>query len=81
MSYNKALITGLLREKYQYDGVVCTDWGLVTDAETAASGVWPTRTWGAEYLGEIERMKKILDAGLKNRRIPRNPPFGGCLNP
>ena len=32
MSFNKAIITGLLREKYQYDGVVCTDWGLITDA-------------------------------------------------
>ena len=31
MSFNKAIITGLLREKYRYDGVVCTDWGLITD--------------------------------------------------
>src|SRR5580692_2458070 len=32
-SYNKEIITGLLRNKYHYDGVVCTDWGLVTDAK------------------------------------------------
>jgi beta-glucosidase len=31
MSFNKAIITSLLREKYQYDGVICTDWGLITD--------------------------------------------------
>jgi len=30
--YNKDIITGLLREKYGFDGVVCADWGLV--------GVW-----------------------------------------
>ncbi|NQU88279.1 MAG: glycoside hydrolase family 3 protein, partial [Mariniphaga sp.] len=28
--YNKEIITGLLREKYQFDGIVCTDWGLVS---------------------------------------------------
>jgi len=31
MSYNKMIITTLLREKYKYDKVVCTDWGLITD--------------------------------------------------
>ena len=33
MSFNKAIITGLLREKYGYDGVVCTDWGLITGVQ------------------------------------------------
>ena len=65
MSYNKAIITGLLREKYHYDGVVCTDWGLVTDKQLTESGViWPARAWGVEHLSEIERVKKILDAGV-----------------
>ena len=27
------VVTGLLRERYGFDGVVCTDWGLVTDAQ------------------------------------------------
>lgn len=27
MSFNKAIKTGLLREKCGYDSVVCTDWG------------------------------------------------------
>ena len=30
--FNKDVITGLLREKYGFDGVVCTDWGLLTSA-------------------------------------------------
>jgi ABC-type transport system involved in Fe-S cluster assembly fused permease/ATPase subunit len=29
----KDVIAGLLREKYGFDGVVCTDWGLLTDTE------------------------------------------------
>ena len=38
--FNHDVITGLLRGRYGFDGVVCTDWGLVTDArcQTARSG-------------------------------------------
>ena len=65
MSYNKAIITGLLRGKYQYEGVVCTDWGLVTDQEIAETDIiWPARAWGVEHLSEIERVQKILAAGV-----------------
>ncbi|MGC9358403.1 MAG: glycoside hydrolase family 3 protein, partial [Anaerolineae bacterium] len=63
MSFNKSIITGLLREKYQYDGVVCTDWGLITDIRMPET-VWPARAWGVEHLSEIERVKKALDAGV-----------------
>lgn len=63
MAYNKAIITGLLRERYGYDGVVCTDWGLITDAQMG--GVhWPARAWGVEHLSERARVKKVLDAGV-----------------
>ncbi len=62
MAYNRAIITGLLREKYGYDGVVCTDWGLVTD-EAVPGTVWPARAWGVEHLDRLARVKKVLDAG------------------
>ncbi len=63
MSYNKDIVTGLLRNKYHYDGVVCTDWGLVTDANMGGV-VWPARAWGVESLSPEDRVKKILDAGV-----------------
>jgi len=63
MSFNKAIITGLLREKYQYDGVICTDWGLITDAHLPDT-VWPARAWGVEHLSEAERVRKALEAGV-----------------
>ncbi len=63
MSFNKAIITGLLRGKYQYDGVVCTDWGVITDT-VLPEAVWPARAWGVEHLSEVERVKKALDAGV-----------------
>ncbi len=63
MSFNKAIITGLLREKYHYDGVVCTDWGLITDVHFPDS-VWPARAWGVEGLSEAERVLKAINAGV-----------------
>ena len=63
MSFNKAIITGLLREKYQFDGVICTDWGLITDAHMFNT-IWPARAWGVEHLSGVERVKKALDAGV-----------------
>jgi beta-glucosidase len=62
-SYNKEIITDLLRNKYKYDGVVCTDWGLVTDAHIGAM-VWPARAWGVEQLSVEQRVQKIIDAGV-----------------
>lgn len=62
-AYNKAIITGLLRDKYKYDGVVCTDWGLITDVNMGTT-IWPARAWGVEHLSEEDRVKKIVDAGV-----------------
>lgn len=62
-AFNKAIITGLLRDKYHYDGVVCTDWGLITDANLGAT-VWPARAWGVEKLSHEQRVKKVIDAGV-----------------
>ncbi len=72
MSYNKAIITGLLREKYRYDGVICTDWGLITDVHFP-DAVWPARAWGVEHLSEVERVHKALTAGVDQ--------FGGESRP
>jgi beta-glucosidase len=63
MSFNKAIITGLLREKYQFNGVVCTDWGLITDVHMPGA-VWPARAWGVEHLSYAERVLKAIDAGV-----------------
>ncbi|MCY1295966.1 Beta-glucosidase BoGH3B [compost metagenome] len=61
--FNKSIITGLLRERYGFNGIVCTDWGLLTDAEVEGEP-FPARAWGVEHLSPKERMKKALDAGI-----------------
>jgi len=63
MSFNKDIITGLLRNTYHFDGVVCTDWGLITD-ETVMGALWPARAWGVEKLSAEDRVTKIIDAGV-----------------
>jgi beta-glucosidase len=66
--YNKEIITDLLRDKYGFDGVVCTDWGLVSD-----SWAKPAAAHGVEHLSEVQRAGKILNAGCDM--------FGGEANP
>lgn len=62
--FNRQIITGLLRERLGYDGVVCSDWGLVTDAQARdGSRRLPARAWGAEELTPRERVRRIVEAG------------------
>lgn len=60
--YNRQVITGILRDELGFDGVVCTDWGLISDSQL--DGRWlPARAWGAEHLTREQRAAKILAAG------------------
>jgi beta-glucosidase len=61
--FNKDVVTGLLRKRYAFDGIVCTDWGLLTDAEIKGEP-FPARSWGVEHLSIPEKARKILDAGV-----------------
>ncbi|KAH0005838.1 glycosyl hydrolase family 3 N terminal domain-containing protein, partial [Aureobasidium melanogenum] len=61
--FNKPVITGLLREELGFDGIVVSDWGLITDAEIMGV-VESARAWGVENTTELERAKMVLDAGV-----------------
>jgi beta-glucosidase-like glycosyl hydrolase len=60
--FNRQIVTGLLRERLGFDGVVVTDWELVND-NIVGDQVLPARAWGVEHLDALGRMEKILDAG------------------
>ncbi|KJL28790.1 Periplasmic beta-glucosidase precursor [Microbacterium oxydans] len=60
--YNRQILTGLLREKLGFDGVILTDWELVND-NYVGEQVLPARAWGVEHLDARGRMLKILEAG------------------
>lgn len=61
--FNKSVITGLARERYGFDGIVCTDWGLLSDAQIMGEP-FPARAWGVEHLSVAERMAKVIEAGV-----------------
>ncbi|MDF1575292.1 MAG: glycoside hydrolase family 3 N-terminal domain-containing protein [Bacteroidales bacterium] len=60
-AYNKYIITDLLRDKYRYDGVVCTDWGVTGDVSSVEE--FSGKSWGVETLSVAERHYKVIEAG------------------
>ncbi len=60
--YNKGVITGLLREELGFQGIVCTDWAIVTDGVLLGEDM-PARAWGVEHLDALSRVEKIINAG------------------
>lgn len=68
--FNKGVLTDLLRDRLGFEGIVCTDWGLLTDVRIFGAEM-PARAWGIEHLSRPERMLKAIDAGVDQ--------FGGEL--
>ena len=60
--FNRTIITTLLRDQLGYDGVVCTDWGLITDQQVAGLP-FPARAWGMEQLDRSQRVARVIEAG------------------
>tara|TARA_Y100000748_G_scaffold108607_1_gene90918 strand:+ start:151 stop:2073 length:1923 start_codon:yes stop_codon:yes gene_type:complete len=53
MAFNKYIITDLLREDIGFNGVVCSDWGIITG-----------RHWGVDDLSIEQRYEKSINAGI-----------------
>ncbi len=71
-SFNKEVVTGVLRRQLGFDGVVCADWGVLTDAWFRGQAR-PARAWGLERLTPAQRAAAALDAGIDQ--------FGGEARP
>lgn len=50
--FNKGVVTDLLKEELGFEGIVVSDWGIITD-----------RAWGLEDETELERTRRAIDAG------------------
>ena len=61
-NFSKYIITDLLREKYGYDGVVCTDWNITYDNASVES--FDGKCWGVEGLTVAERHYEVIKAGV-----------------
>ena len=53
MGFNRNVLTDLLRDELAFEGVVCSDWGIISG-----------RPWGVENLSESERYEKAILAGV-----------------
>ncbi len=68
--YNRSVITGILRDQLHFDGIVCTDWGLVSgvtdlgDIGIDLGEIVAAKAWGVEHLSREERVLKIVQAGV-----------------
>ena len=72
MSFNKEIITEKLRKEQGYEGVVCTDWGIIMGFSFLGKEIVEGKYWGVEDLTIIERIKKVIDADVDQ--------FGGNMN-
>lgn len=74
-AYSRYLITDLLRQKYQYDEVVCTDWCITADEPSNVVDILSgDQSWGVEADFTVaERHLKLLLAGVDQ--------FGGNKDP
>lgn len=70
-SYSEYLIKDLLRGTCEFDGVVCTDWGITADPEDKLDS-FGSRCYGVENLTEGERHYLAIKNGVDQ--------FGGNSN-
>jgi beta-glucosidase len=61
--FSKYIVTDLLRDKYGYDGVVCTDW-LITGDEGKTPDIFAGKSWGVEAQTVAQRHYKVIMAGV-----------------
>ncbi|HNT75761.1 MAG TPA: glycoside hydrolase family 3 N-terminal domain-containing protein [Anaerolineae bacterium] len=65
MAFNKAIITGMLRQKYGFNGVICSDWMICETVKLfGLFKIMDSTSWGVEALTPTERFRKALEAGV-----------------
>jgi beta-glucosidase len=77
--FNREMITGWLQDSLGFEGIVCTDWGLITQAKILGIPVERflpvagVKNYGVEDLTPPQRVRKALDASVDQ--------FGGEARP
>lgn len=62
-SYHRVIVHDMLRQRYGFDGVVCTDWGITADPDPEMSN-FGQRCYGVEDLSVAERHALAIDNGV-----------------
>lgn len=64
-AFNREIITDMLRGRFGFEGVVCSDWGLLTDSHLLGVVLMKKASaWGVEHLTVEQRIVKLLEAGI-----------------
>ena len=63
-SFNRALITDLLKKKLGFRGLVVSDWNTITDKYMGSTKLIEARGWGVENLSTDEKLTKTITAGV-----------------
>ena len=74
MAFNSEIVTGILRDRLGFDGVVCSDWMTVESIRVLGLlRLKEASAWGVEHLSTGERYAKAIEAGVDQ--------FGGDCAP
>ncbi len=63
-AFSQYIVNDLLRTKYGYDGVVCTDWKVTQNLVPDNEMDLPGRCWGMENATEAQRHLKAILSGV-----------------
>jgi beta-glucosidase len=62
--FSREIVTDLLRNKLDFDGVISSDGGVISPYVTEDGELWHAKCWGVEDLTIKERFQKAIEAGL-----------------
>ncbi len=72
-AFSREIVTDLLRNELGFDGVISTDWAVLSSKRVLGLTLLESPGWGVEELSPVDRAEKALDAGVDI--------FGGESNP
>jgi beta-glucosidase len=62
--FNKHIIADLLQDSLRFQGIVCSDWGLISKVKMLGQTLVEAKDYGVENLTPGQKIKKALDAGI-----------------
>ena len=71
--FNREILTDLLRDELRFEGIVCTDWNIISPLKLFGFEIMQPRAYGVEDLNPLERTLKAITAGVDQ--------FGGEASP
>jgi len=63
-NFNKDVTTTLLREKFGFQGIVHTDYSIISSRKMFGITLMESTSWGVEHLSRLERVEKAVNAGI-----------------